>query len=65
MMIRVFYTDGTFDMVKPKMLDYLLEQNKVKRFKRSTGWAVVGKDAIRSSSPNGYQGEERRANSAL
>ena len=61
MMIRVFYTDGTFDMVKPKMLDYLLEKNQIKRFKRSTGWAVVGRDTIRSRSANGYSGVERRA----
>lgn len=60
MMIRVFYTDGTFDMVKPKMLDYLLDKNKIKRFKRSSGWAVVGKDPVRSGSSNGYWGEERR-----
>ena len=62
MMIRVFYTDGTFDMVKPKMLDYLLDKKKIKRFKRSNGWAVVGKDAIRSGSSNSYWGEERRGN---
>mgnify|MGYP007044779905 CR=1 FL=1 len=61
MLIRVFYTDGTFDMVKPEMLDYLLDKNKVKRFKRSTGWAVVGRDPVRTKSPNGYWGEERRA----
>ena len=61
MMIRVFYTDGTFDMVKPEMLDYLLDKNKVKRFKRSTGWAVVGRDSLRSNRSNAYWGEERRA----
>ena len=60
MMIRIFYTDGTFDMVKPKMLDYLLDKNKIKRFKRSNGWAVVGRDSIRSDSLNRYYGEERR-----
>ena len=61
MLIRVFYTDGTFDMVKPEMLDYLLDKNKVKRFKRSTGWAVVGRDSLRSNSSSAYWGEERRA----
>jgi len=43
------------------MLDYLLDKNKVKRFKRSTGWAVVGRDSIRSKSTNRYLGEDRRA----
>lgn len=60
MMIRVVYTDGTFDMVKPQALDDLLERSEITSFKRSAGWAFVGKDAIRTSS-NGYWGEERRA----
>ena len=61
MMIRVMYTDGRFDMVKSQMLDNLLEENKVTRFMRSTGWAVVGRDPIRRGSSEGYWGEEQRA----
>lgn len=61
MMIRVIYTDDKFDMVAPKMLDYLLGRNKISSFNRSSGWAVVGRDVIRSKSSNGYRGEERRA----
>jgi hypothetical protein len=60
MLIRVIYTNGEFDMVKPQLLDYLLDSNKITKFKRSNGWAVVGKDAIRTGSSNGYWGEERR-----
>ena len=61
MLIRVMYDDGTYDMVKPKMLDLLLEREKLTSFKRSDSWAVVGRDALRSSRSQGHKGVERRA----
>jgi hypothetical protein len=61
MLIRVMYTDGKFDMVKPQILDMLLDSNRVTSFKRSDSWAVVGRDALRSGGSNGYKGQERRA----
>ena len=61
MLIRVVYKDGKFDMIKPQMLDNLLEEHKVISFKRSTGWVFVGSDSIRRGSSEGYWGEERRA----
>lgn len=60
MLIRVMYSDGRFDMVKPNVLDNLLDQQIVTSFKRTNGWAVVGRDAIRSSSRSSYRGKERR-----
>ncbi|MCK4507413.1 MAG: hypothetical protein KAU27_02660 [Desulfuromonadales bacterium] len=60
MMIRVMYSDGKFDMVKPTMLDNLLDRQAVTSFKRNTGWAVVGRDQIRSSGRGNYRGTERR-----
>ena len=60
MMIRVMYSDGRFDMVKPGMLDNLLNRQVVTSFKRNNGWVVVGRDAIRSSSRGNYRGMERR-----
>jgi hypothetical protein len=60
MMIRVMYSDGRFDMVKPGMLDNLLNRQVVTSFKRNAGWAVVGRDSIRSSSRGNYRGMERR-----
>lgn len=60
MMIRVMYSDGRFDMVQPGMLDNLLNRQVVTSFKRNTGWAVVGRDTIRSSSRGNYRGTERR-----
>ena len=61
MLIRVMYDDGKFDMVKPQMLDTLLETNRATSFKRNEGWAVVGRDALRNSRSQGHKGVERRA----
>ena len=61
MLIRVMYDDGKFDMVKPLILDTLLETIRVTSFKRDEGWAVVGRDALRSSRSQGHKGVERRA----
>ena len=60
MLIRVMYSDGKFDMIKPNMLDNLLDKQSVTSFKRTSGWAVVGRDPIRSSSRSSYHGSERR-----
>ena len=60
MLIRVMYKDGRFDMVKPELLNTLLETKSVTSFKRSESWAIVGRDAIRNGSANNYQGPERR-----
>ena len=60
MMIRVMYSDGRFDIVKPNLLEELIEQDVITSFKRSTGWAVVGRDPIRSSDRAEYSGAERR-----
>jgi hypothetical protein len=60
MMIRVMYSDGRFDMVKPELLDSLIKEQAVTSFKRASGWAVVGRDPIRNSGIANYGGAERR-----
>ena len=60
MMIRIMYNHGGFDIVKPALLDALLEQSALISFKRSDGWAVVGRDPIRSQARSEYRGPERR-----
>ena len=60
MMIRVMYSDGRFDLVKPVTLDLLLRQDALASFKRSSGWAVVGRDPLRGSGGDAYRGPERR-----
>ena len=61
MLIHVMYDDGRFDMVRPQMLDLLLESGKLTSFKRSDSWAVVGRDTLRSSRSQGHKGVERPA----
>ena len=61
MLIRVMYRDVKFDMVSPKFLNNLLKEKKVTCFMRSKSWAILGRDSIRSASPNDYEGVERRA----
>lgn len=60
MLIRILYTEGGFDMVKPERLDLLLEEQLLTSFKRSDGWAVVGRDPIRRTTKPDYSGPERR-----
>ena len=61
MTIQVELIDGTFCRVVPKGLNLLLSREMVKRFRRSSGWAVVGKDPIRYNNKQcDYNGPERR-----
>ena len=55
------FDDGKFDMVKPLLLDNLLEDQKLTSFMRSSGWTVLGRDALRDSkNTQGHQGAEHR-----
>lgn len=61
MTIQVELIDGTVCRVVPKGLNLLLNRELVKRFRRTSGWAVVGKDPIRyPDNKVGYRGQERR-----
>lgn len=59
MLIRVFYTKGFHDLVKPEFLDYLIETKKIKYFYRSSGKVTLGVDKVRSQRAP-YIGVERR-----
>lgn len=59
MLIRVLYTDNTYDMVKESRLDDLISAKKVVRFERSSGWVTVGRDPLRGVG-GAYWGPERR-----
>jgi hypothetical protein len=54
------YSDGRFDLIKPTLLDQLLEKNSLASFKRSEGWAVIGRDPLRGSGGSSYRGPDRR-----
>jgi len=62
MFIEVELYDGDISIVSPEGLDRLIEHNLAKRFRRSTGWAIVGTDPVRSTIRrfNDYDGCERR-----
>ena len=61
MTIQVELVDGTLCRVVPKGLDLLLNRELVKRFRRSSGWAVIGRDQVRyPKSKAEYSGLERR-----
>ncbi len=60
--IDVILKDGTYHHFTPRVLDILLESQRVHKFKRSTGWATVGVDPVRRpQSGQDYDGPERRA----
>jgi len=60
MLIRVRYNDDRFDMVRPGVLDRLLEAGKVREFQRKDGWVMPGIDDLRYRVRNVYYGPERR-----
>lgn len=65
MLIRVRYKDNTYDMVRPELLDRLLELNALLAFKRSSGW-VSGNDAsVRKKESPQFAGQDRRQKHAL
>lgn len=60
MLIRIKYLDNRFDMVRPEMLDRLLEAGKVREFARSSGWVMPGIGNLRRKSGEIYTGPDRR-----
>ena len=46
-LINVELIDGTICPVAPEALDVLLVHNKITKFERSGGWAIVGRDPLR------------------
>jgi len=62
MLIRVKYVDDRFDMVRPELLDRLLETGRVQEFQRSDGWVMPGSGNVRHTKETKYSGTERRIN---
>ena len=60
-LIRVVSKDGAVCRMVPRVLIIFLSQDKVAKFERSDGWAVVGVDALRDMNANrNYSGFEHR-----
>lgn len=49
MLIHIIRNGCNYDYVKDFMLDRLIEQEEIVKFKRSTGWITIGADPIRRS----------------
>jgi hypothetical protein len=61
MLINVVYENGRYGLVDNSELDELIEQKKIKKFLRSTGWCTLGIDPIRKAQRTDYRGPERRS----
>ncbi len=57
--ITVLLNDNHYKVVSGIELDQLLTADRVKAFRRSTGWVIVGKDPLRGKGGK-YSGPERR-----
>jgi len=60
MLIQVKYHNGHKDAVTPKWLDRMIAARKIKAFRRSSGWVILGVDPVRTKKSDNYQGTERR-----
>ncbi|WP_236026432.1 GSU3473 family protein [Geomonas azotofigens] len=47
--ITVIFHNGDEKKVPSYMLDYLIRENKIVAFQRSSGWVQIGRDPIRKS----------------
>jgi len=62
MLIEVFYPGMQHDYVKDFMLNSLIDNGKIIRFRRSSGWVTLGVDPVRDvKKRTEYDGVDRRA----
>lgn len=47
MLIQISYPDGRNDYVKDFILDRLIENKQIVKFRRCTGWVTLGIDQLR------------------
>jgi len=60
MIIPVKYSDGTMDRVQSMLLDTLILSGAITKFKRTSGWVIVGQDPIRKVGENVEPTEDDR-----
>jgi hypothetical protein len=49
MLIRVIYNNNKYDFINPARLDEFLKAGSIAMFQRSSGWARVGIDPLRTA----------------
>jgi hypothetical protein len=59
MLIPVVLNDGHEELVSNEELQFLLLTEEIMFFRRSDGWAVLGRDKMRKQT-GPYNGDERR-----
>lgn len=63
--IEAILNDGTFHLFTSQVLDVMLANNRVSRFRRSSGWVTIGVDPVRvkcrREDSHHYYGHDRRA----
>ena len=66
-LIHAITIDGSYQHLSSPVLDVLIENNHVSKFKRSSGWVTIGIDPIRvkdrREAPCLFNGPERRSTS--
>jgi hypothetical protein len=60
MMIPVIYPNGRHDMVKDFLLNKMIIEQQITRFKRSDGWIDINSSRLRGKGRKLYAGPERR-----
>ncbi|WP_321370989.1 GSU3473 family protein [uncultured Desulfuromusa sp.] len=60
MLIPVVYLDGKHDLVKDFLLNQLIDDASIIKFKRSSGWVSTTASNIRRADETSYNGPKRR-----
>lgn len=60
MLIPVVYPSGQHDMVKSYLLNRLIQERKITKFKRVDGWIDIDSNQLRGKMRKLYDGAERR-----
>jgi len=60
MLIPIITAGREPDSVPPHILNVMLAHGEIYAFERSTGWAMVGRDPIRSANNRPFHGLDRR-----
>jgi hypothetical protein len=61
MRVQVIYFDNSLGFVNAESLEDLIKKRRIIAFRRSDGWARVGRDPVRQER-RPYKGPERRRN---
>lgn len=67
MLIQIMYPGNKYDYVKESILDKLIDNGDIVRFKRTSGWVSLGVDRVREGNEpyfnNGAEDREFQDNS--